>query len=78
MKALDCRQLVGRVADALVVRYRDPTPGAAVFEPLLVRAIRRKETVMPFDRQSGGGENCGKTFTQAAVCEVDPAQAARS
>ena len=58
--------------------YRDPIRGAAVFQPLLVRAIRRKEIVMAFDRQSGGGENFGKAFTQIAVCEVDPAQAARS
>ena len=63
MKALDCRQLVGRVADALVVGYCDPIPGAAVFEPLLVRAIWPKEIVMPFDRQTGGGENFGKAFT---------------
>jgi len=69
-KALDCHQLGGRVADALVVGYRDPIPGAAVFQPLLVRAIRRKEIVMPFDRQSGGGENFGEAFTQVAVCEV--------
>ena len=77
-KAFDCRQLVGRVADALVVDDRDPIPGAAVFQPLLVRAIRRKEIVMLLDRQSRGGENFGKAFTQVAVCEVDPAQAARS
>lgn len=77
-KALDCRQLVGRVADALIVGDRDAIPGAAVLQPLLVRAIRRKEIVMPFDRQAGGSENFGKAFTQVAVCEVGSAQAARS
>ena len=35
---------------------------AAVFKPLLVGAICRKEIVVPLDGEAGGRENIGKAF----------------
>ena len=39
----------GLVPDALVMCDRDAFVGAAVFQPLFVRAVRWKQVVMPFD-----------------------------
>lgn len=35
---------------------------AAVFKPLLIGAIRRKETLVPLDGEAGGREDIGKAF----------------
>jgi len=58
----DRGQLVGRVANALVVGNRDATVASAVFQPLLVRAVGRGKVVVPLDGQAGGGEDFGEAF----------------
>ena len=75
---LDGGEFVRRVTDALVVRDGDAAVATAVFEPLLVRAIRRKQIVVSLYPQASIGENLGKAFTKVAVGKLDVTQAARS
>lgn len=69
---------VDLVANALVVRDRDATLGAAILQPLLVGAIRRKQIVVAFDLVAGSSQDGWKLLSKIAVGEKDPAQAARS
>lgn len=72
------RQLVRLVADATIVRDRDPSAAAHRCEPLGVRRVVRKVVGGAFDTQAGGGEDGGKLLAEIAVGEENPAQAARS
>lgn len=56
------RQFVGRIANAQIVAEGDAPVFSAVFKPLLVGAIRRKEIVVPLDGEAGGREDIGKAF----------------
>lgn len=69
---------VDPVANALVVGDRDAAMGAAIFQPLLIRAIRRKQIVVPLDSKAGSGQDCRKLFPEIAIGEKSQAQAARS
>ena len=71
-------ELIRRVADAEVVCDRDSVIAAAVCEPSFIRSVRRKELFMPFDRQTGGGKDCGELPAEVAFGEVGKAHAARS
>ena len=45
----DRRELIGRVADALVVRDRHATICTAVFEPFFICSVGFEQIVMPFN-----------------------------
>lgn len=51
---------------------------AAVFEPLLIRAIWWKEIMAPLHLQTRRSENLEKTLTEITLGEIDAVQAARS
>ncbi len=74
----DRRKLVRRVPNPLVVRDRYAAAFSDVPQPLLVRAIGCETVVVPFNRESGSGQNFGELLAKIAVCEKDETQAARS
>jgi hypothetical protein len=59
----DSGKLIGRVADALVVRNADAAVAAAVFEPLLIGPVRGKEIAVPLDGEACGSKDFGEAFT---------------
>lgn len=71
-------QFIGRVANALVVGDCDAIVLAAVFKPLLVGTVRREQIVMSLDDEPCLDEDLGKPFSEIAISEVTPGQAARS
>ena len=56
------RQFVGRIADAQVVAEGDAPVSSAVFKPLLVCPICRKEIAVPLNGEAAGREDIGKAF----------------
>ena len=71
-------QLIRFVADAAIVRERNPAAFADYLQPGGVRRIMREVIGMPLDRQPCRPENFGKALSQIAIGEIDKAQAARS
>lgn len=57
-----CRQFIGFVSNALIVRDRHPASLADLFEPDRVRAIRREVICVPLYPQAGGDEYFWKSF----------------
>ena len=72
------RQLVRRVADAAVVRDRDPATPPDLTQPGLVGTIGRKVVAVALDVQAGGGEDVAEPVAEVPVGEEDTCQAARS
>ena len=74
----DRSQLVRCVADAKVVRDRDPLILSAVLQPLLIRSVRREQITMTFHGETSRREDRWKLLPEIAIGEEDPAHAARS
>lgn len=70
--------LVDPVADTLVVGDRDAAMRAAVFQPLLIRAIGWKQIMVPFDLKAGCGQDGRELLPEITVGEINAGQAARS
>ena len=58
----DSRQFIGCVTDAFVMADGHAAIPSTVFQPLLVRAVGRKETVVPLDAEPGYREDFGETL----------------
>jgi hypothetical protein len=71
-------QFVGNIPNAPVVRDRDASVLAAVFEPLFVRPLRQEEVVVSLDGERGCDENRGELLAEVPIGEIEPAHAARS
>lgn len=74
----DRSALVDPVPDALVVGDGDAAMRAAVFQPLLIGAVRWKQIVVPLDVKAGCGQDGRELLPEIAIGEVSPDQAARS
>lgn len=72
------RQLIGLVADALVVGYRDPASPANCLQPLLVRGVGGEVIIMPLYVKAGSRENGRELLAEVAIGKEDKTQAARS
>ena len=70
-------ELVGRVANPIVMRDRNAIFRAAVFQPLFVGSVRLKQIVVSFYSDAGAGEDGRKLLPEIAISEVNQAQAAR-
>ena len=75
----DCAQLVGCVADTLVVCKSNPSILSDMGEPLLVRSVGRKQIAVTLDGEPGGYKRSGELLAQITIREeYRTAQAARS
>ena len=74
----DRRELVRLVADARVVRQRDPSTLCHLPQPFVIRAIGRETINVPFYGKSRFAQDSGELQAKVAVGEEDSIQAARS
>lgn len=71
-------EFIGLVANAMVMRDRDPLTLPYDFEPLLVRGVVFEVVAVPLDVQSSCAEDLGEPDAEIAVGEEDMGQAACS
>jgi hypothetical protein len=74
----DCLKFVRLVADTGVVSYRDPTSCANSGKPFFIRTGWSEMIAVPFNAQSGSGENVRESVAEVAIRKENNAQAARS
>ena len=74
----DCCELVGFVSDAAIVGNGYPAALTYFLQPNWVGAIMREAICVPFNMQTGGGQNFRKAFSEIAVGEENATHAARS
>jgi hypothetical protein len=74
----DCFKFVPLVADTGVVCYRDSTSCANSGKPFFIRTGWSEMIAVPFNAQSGSGENVREPVAEIAIRKENNAQAARS
>jgi methylphosphotriester-DNA--protein-cysteine methyltransferase len=70
--------LIRLIANAAIVRKRNPAALADGCEPYLVGRVRRKVVRVSLDRQTVRSKNLGEAFAEIAIGEIDKVQATRS
>lgn len=70
--------LVWLVADAPVVRQRDPAASTDFRQPYLIGRIGSKMITMALDRQAARFQNLTKLLAEVTIREIAARQAARS